>query len=145
MADKPRDDAGEAGAKVNDRLLPRTRSQSVLAVRLSRWLDERLWRVMREPPFQFARWLGALATVLTNWLASGPPKSAVAYIPVAAVVALLLLPDARSIAVGGLSFERLSEEAHQRKEDVDTLSPVDELSKEVSTVEDHQPEQVYPE
>lgn len=69
-------------------------------------LDSQAWRATRGAPFQFVRWLGALATVVVNWVQSGSQQSAAAYLPVLAVVALLLVPDAQSIEIVGLKFNR---------------------------------------
>src|SRR5215813_11871642 len=52
------------------------------AVRTIRLIDSRAWRASQGASLQFARWLAALATVLVNWIQSGPPQSAVAYLPV---------------------------------------------------------------
>ena len=76
----------------------------------------------QEAPFQFARWLGALTTVVTDWLLAGPSQTAAGYIPVFAVVGLLLLPDARSIGIAGLTFERLGREMHQNRKTMHELS-----------------------
>jgi hypothetical protein len=69
-------------------------------------LDSQAWRLTRGAPFQFVRWLGALAAVVVNWVQSGTAQSIAAYLPVAAVVVLLLLPDAQSIEIAGLRFNR---------------------------------------
>jgi hypothetical protein len=90
----------------------------VQAIRL---IDSRAWQTSQGAPFQFARWLAALTTVIVNWALSGPPQSTVAYLPVLTAVALLLLPDAKSIEVAGLRYERLTNEISQQRRDVDTL------------------------
>ena len=79
-------------------------------------IDSRAWRASQGAPFQFARWLAALATVLIDWVQSGTPQSAVAYLPVLTVVALMLLPDAESIGVGSLRFERLTSEVGRQEQ-----------------------------
>jgi hypothetical protein len=86
-----------------------------------RLLDSQAWHATGGAPLQFARWLAALATVIADWIQSGAPQNAVSYVPVLAVVALLLLPDARSIAFAGVRFERLTDEVAQQKQAVDTL------------------------
>jgi cytochrome c-type biogenesis protein CcmH/NrfG len=69
-------------------------------------LDSDVWRRLRDDaPFRFARWLAAVTTVAADWHLNGNPKSAVAWLPVLAVVMLLLLPDASSIALGGFSWQ----------------------------------------
>jgi hypothetical protein len=85
-------------------------------------LDFQAWRATRGAPFQFVRWIGALATVVVNWVQSGTLQCAAAYVPVLAVVALLLLPDAQSIEVPGLKFDRLTDEIDRQSRSVDRLS-----------------------
>ena len=84
--------------------------------------DEQVWRTSQGAPFQFARWLAALAAVLIDWAQFGLPQNAVAYLPVLTLVALLLMPDAKSIGVGSLTFERLTSEVGRQKHAVDRLS-----------------------
>jgi hypothetical protein len=98
--------ANAAGKGKGD--LPRSVAarQGAAALQAIRLIDSRAWGASQGAPFQFARWLAALATVLIDWVRSGPPQSAVAYLPVLTVVALLLLPDAQSMGVGSLRFER---------------------------------------
>ncbi len=96
------------------------------AMQAIQMLDWRAWRALQGALFQFVRWLAALATVLVNWAQSGPPQSAVAYLPVLTAVALLLLPDAESIEVASLRFERLKGEVGRQKRTVDRLC--DEVS-----------------
>jgi hypothetical protein len=101
-------------------------SQDMAAMRAIRLVESRARRASRGRPFQFVRWLAALGTVLVDWVQSGPPQSAVAYLPVLTVVALLLLPDAESIEVASLRFERLKTEVGLQKRAVDRLC--DEVS-----------------
>ena len=91
-------------------------SRAKATLQMIRLLDSQAWRATRGASFQFVRWFGALATVVVNWAQSGTPQSAAAYVPVLLVVALLLLPDAQSIEIAGLKFDRLTNEiARQRR------------------------------
>lgn len=85
-------------------------------------VDSRAWRSTCRAPLQFIRWLAALGTVIGDWLKSNGTQSAAAYVPVLVVVALLLLPDAQSIAVAGLKFERLKSEVATQQQAVARLS-----------------------
>jgi hypothetical protein len=84
--------------------------------------DSAAWQAMRTPPFQFIRWLAALTTVVADWLAAGTPRSLISYAPVLMIVALLLLPDARSIKILGVKFERLTSEVTRQGDAVDRLA-----------------------
>jgi hypothetical protein len=129
MPANSRREAANAAAKGKDDLPCSVKvRQGMAAVRTIRLLDSRAWRALQGAPFQFVRWLAALATVLVNWVQSGPPQSAVAYLPVLTAVALLLLPDAESIEVASLRFERLKSEMGRQKR------AVDRLCDEVSTI-----------
>jgi hypothetical protein len=69
-------------------------------------LDTDTWRKMRDDaPLRFARWLAALGVIIGAWDVMGVPKSAIAWLPVLAIITLLLLPDASSIAFGGFSYQ----------------------------------------
>jgi hypothetical protein len=100
------------------------------AIQATQQFDEQVWRASQGTPFQFARWLSGLAAVLIDWAQFGPPQSAVAYLPVLTLVALLLMPDAKSIGVGSLKFERLTNEVGRQQH------TVDRLSEEVSFIND---------
>lgn len=105
----------------DDPRYPVNASRAITALQIIRLLDTRAWRATRGAPFQFARWLAALAVVVVSWVQSGTLQSAAAYVPVLAVVALLLLPDAQSIGVAGLRFDRLTNEVAQHRHAVDRL------------------------
>lgn len=112
--------------------------QGMAAMRAIQLIDSRAWRASQGAPFQFARWLAALATVLIDWVQSGTPQSAVAYLPVLTVVTLLLLPDAESIGVGSLRFERLTSEVGRQKQGVrpeHELQTVQMVEQDVSPVQ----------
>jgi hypothetical protein len=69
-------------------------------------LDADAWRKLRDDaPFRFIRWLGALGLLVGAWDALGTPSSAAAWLPVLGIIALLLLPDASSIAFGGFTYQ----------------------------------------
>jgi len=105
-----------------------TESRTKAGLRMVLLLDSQAWRATGGAPFQFVRWLGALTTVVVNWVQSGTLQSTVEYLPVVAIVALLLLPDIQSIEIAGLKFDRLTDEiARQRR-------AVDKLSAEVSLI-----------
>jgi hypothetical protein len=89
-----------------------------------RLLDSTSWETNCSAPFQFLRWLSAVAMVVAEWVEAGAPHSLISYLPVLLIVALLLLPDAQSITIGasGLKFERLSNEVAQQRRDVDRLA-----------------------
>jgi hypothetical protein len=95
--------------------------QDLTGTRVIRLLDSKVRQTPQGAPFQCVRWLAALTAVLVNWIESGLPPSAVAYLPVLTVVALLLLPDAQSIGFAGLRFERLTNEMVRQKLAVDRL------------------------
>ena len=102
-----RRDAVNSAPELNhDRRCSAKAGQAKAGLQMVLLLDSQAWRATRGAPFQFVRWLGALATVVVNWVQSGTPQSAAAYVPVVAVVALLLLPDAQSIEIAGLKFKR---------------------------------------
>jgi hypothetical protein len=118
-----RDGAVISAHELNDE--PRRPEEASLAkagLRMALLRDSQAWRATRGAPFQFVRWLGALATVVADWIQSGTPHSTVAYVPVLAVVALLLLPDAQSIEIPGLKFDRLANEVTRQRRSVDRLS-----------------------
>jgi hypothetical protein len=96
--------------------------QGAAAMQAIQQFDEKVWRTAQGAPFQFARWLAALAAVLIDWAQFGPPQNAVTYLPVLTLVALLLMPDAKSVGFGGLKFERLTSEVGRQKHTVDRLS-----------------------
>jgi hypothetical protein len=122
MAPNPGRDAATGTDGMNDDPRhPARTSRAMAALRIIRLLDSQAWRAMRGAPFQFVRWLAALATVVVNWVQSGTLQSAAAYVPVLAVVALLLLPDAQSIGIVGLSFDRLTNEVARQRRAVDRL------------------------
>jgi hypothetical protein len=89
---------------------------------MPRKADSAAWQAMRTPPFQFIRWLATLTTVVADWLAAGTPRSLISYAPVLMIVALLLLPDARSIKILGVKFERLTAEVTRQGDTVDRLA-----------------------
>jgi hypothetical protein len=81
-------------------------SQLVTTWRTVQKLDADAWRKLRDDaPFRFIRWLGALGVVIGTWYLQGTPHDATAWLPTLAIVALLLLPDASSIAFGGFSWQ----------------------------------------
>jgi hypothetical protein len=125
-ANSRREAVDVAGKEKDDLLRPVKVRQGIAAMRTIRMIDSRAWGASQGAPFQFVRWLAALTTVLMNWVQSGTPQSVVAYLPVLTVVALLLLPDAASIGVGGLRFERRTSEVGRQKRPADGLG--DELS-----------------
>ena len=101
-----RDAVNSAPESNNDPRRLAKASQAEAALQMALLLDSQAWRATRGGPFQFVRWLGALATVVANWVQSGNLQSTAAYLPVLVVVALLLLPDAQSIEIAGLKFDR---------------------------------------
>jgi hypothetical protein len=101
-----RDALNSAPESNNDPRCLAKASQAEVGLQAALLLDSQAWRATRGAPFQFVRWLGALATVVVNWVQSGDLQSIAAYVPVLAVVALLLLPDAQSIEIAGLKFNR---------------------------------------
>ena len=69
-------------------------------------LDADAWRRLRDDaPLRFVRWLGTLGVVIGTWAHMGGARSATSWLPVLAIVALLLLPDASSIAFGGFTWQ----------------------------------------
>jgi hypothetical protein len=69
-------------------------------------LDADAWRKLRDDaPLRFTRWLGALVVISVAWDVLGIPHRATAWLPVLAIVVLLLLPDASSIAFGGFTYQ----------------------------------------
>lgn len=116
-----RDAVNSAPELNNDRRCSAKAGQAKAGLQMVLLLDSQAWRATRGAPFQFVRWLGALATVVVNWVQSGTLQSAAAYVPVLAVVALLLLPDAQSIEIPGLKFDRLTNEIARQRRSVDKL------------------------
>lgn len=116
-----RDAVNSASELNNDRRCSAKAAQAKAGLQMVLLLDSQVWRDTRGAPFQFVRWLGALATVVVNWVQSGTLQSAAAYVPVLAVVALLLLPDAQSIEIPGLKFDRLSGQSPCRPSEPITL------------------------
>jgi hypothetical protein len=100
---------------------PAKASQAKATVQKIRLLDSQAWLAMRGAPFQLIRWIGALATVVVDWLQSGTLQSATAYVPMLVVVALLLLPDAQSIEIAGVKFDRLTNEIVQQTRSIGRL------------------------
>jgi hypothetical protein len=101
-------------------------SASELRSQVTTWqvlqgFDAQVSRASHQTPFQFARWLAALLTVIVGWLVMGTQQSVTAYVPTLAVVAVLLLPDAQSIAVAGLKFDRLRDEVASQHEEISRL------------------------
>src|ERR1700734_2981294 len=147
MVQNLRPDAANSARELNNYPRhPARASQAKAGLQMILLLDSETWRATRGAPFQFARWIGALVTVVANWVQSGTPPSAAAYVPVLAVVALLLLPDAQSIEIPGLKFDRLSNEITRQRHSVDRLSAEDSsqptgLPKETEgpSDADHQP------
>jgi hypothetical protein len=92
------------------------------ASRLTQSLDSAFWRATTRPPFQFLRWLGALCTVTVEWALSAGHANASSYLPVVLIAGLLLLPDAKSITLPGLKFERLTDEVTRQREEVARLA-----------------------
>lgn len=69
-------------------------------------LDADAWRKLRDDaPYRFIRWLCALGVIIGAWDVLGTPDHTSAWLPVAAIVLLLLLPDASSIAFAGIRFQ----------------------------------------
>jgi len=83
--------------------------------------DSQAWRATCKAPFRFARWLAALLTAIAGWLVVGTQQSAAAYLPALGVVVLLMLPDAQSIAIAGLKFDRLRDEVASQQAEVSRL------------------------
>jgi hypothetical protein len=122
MAPNPGRDAATTTGEMNDGPRhPAKTSRALAALQILRLLDSQAWRATRGAPFQFVRWLAALATVVVNWVQSGTLQCAASYMPVLAVVALLLLPDAQSIGIAGLRFDRLTNEVARQRRTVDRL------------------------
>jgi hypothetical protein len=67
-------------------------------------------------PGQAARWTAVLGLILWRW-ASGWPSAATGWVPVAVVALLFLLPDAGSVAFGGVTIE-----IRRTREDLQTLT-----------------------
>lgn len=89
-----------------------TRKAEAVAWRALQKADTDAWRnVSDSPPFRLIRWLGVLGLVIGFWGANGNPRSATAWLPVLAVGVLLLLPDAASISVGGLTWKARQDKA----------------------------------
>jgi len=85
-------------------------------------LDSVAWRAVRDDPaLQFARWLGALAAIVLYGLLPHVIGNAPVYVP-ALVAAVLLLPDAKSITVGGLKFDRLQKDVIRQNEEIGKLN-----------------------
>lgn len=91
-----------------------------------RVLDTRAWEANHTEPFRFIRWLGALATAVSGLIESYTAHIAMPYLPTLLVVAILLLPDARSITVGwggsSMKVDLLTNEVTQQRHDVDRLA-----------------------
>lgn len=69
-------------------------------------LDADAWRKLRDDaPYRFTRWLCAVGIVIGAWDVLGTPERISAWLPVAGLVLLLLLPDASSIAFAGIRFQ----------------------------------------
>lgn len=122
VPDFRRDAVNSAREMNNDPRHPLEASQAKARLRTILLLDSLAWEATRRAPFQFVRWISALAAVVVNWVQSGSTQSAAAYVPVLAVVALLLLPDAQSIEIPGLKFDRLTNEIARQRRSVDRLS-----------------------
>jgi hypothetical protein len=127
-----RDAVNSAPELNNDRGCSAKAGQAKAGLQMVLLLDSQAWRATRGAPFQFVRWLGALATVVVNWVQSGTLQSAAAYVPVLAVVALLLLPDAQSIEIPGLKFDRLTNEMARQRRSVDELGEVSSINNSLS-------------
>ena len=110
------------GARNDDLGIAAEERGLTLFLRILQRLDSRAYRATGRAPFQFVRWLAALTTVIIDWLQLGTPRSPAACVPVLAVVTLLLLPDAQSIAVAGLRFDRLRDEMASQQRTVARLS-----------------------
>jgi hypothetical protein len=118
-----RRDVVNSARKLNsDPRRPVKASQAKAGLQRILLLDSRAWGATRGAPFQFVRWTSALATVVVSWVQSSTLQSAAAYVPALAVVALLLLPDAQSIEIPGLKFDRLTNELARQRRSVDRLS-----------------------
>lgn len=111
-----------AGKSADGLRSPARARPGAAAMQAIQQFDEQVWLTSQGAPFQFVRWLAALAAVLIDWAQFGLPQNAVAYLPVLTLVALLLIPDAKSIGVGSLKFERLTSEVGRQKDTVDRLS-----------------------
>jgi hypothetical protein len=84
-------------------------------------LDAMAWRAVRDhPALQFTRWLAALAAIVVYGLLPHAIRNAPAYLP-ALVAAILLLPDAKSITIGGLKFDRLQKDVIRQNEEIAKL------------------------
>jgi hypothetical protein len=67
--------------------------------------DQNWWqRAVRSAPGQAARWLAVLGLVIWRWQ-SGVPRDFTGWLPVLIVAVVLLLPDAESVAFGGVRIE----------------------------------------
>lgn len=119
-----RDAANSARELNNGTRRPLKASQAKAGLHAILLLDSQAWGATRGAPFQFVRWISALATVVVNWVQSGTMQSPAAYVPVLAIVALLLLPDTQSIEIPGLKFDRLTNEIARQGRSVDRLSAV---------------------
>lgn len=68
--------------------------------------DADAWRKLRDDaPFRFTRWFVSLTVVSIAWYVMGIPNRASAWLPVLGIIALLILPDASSIAFGPFAFK----------------------------------------
>jgi hypothetical protein len=67
--------------------------------------DQNWWqRAVHSGAGQAARWLAVLGLVIWRWQ-TGAPSSLTGWVPVAVVALVLLLPDAESVAFGGVRLE----------------------------------------
>ena len=95
-------------------------SKLVTAWRTVQKLDADAWRKLRDDaPFRFIRYLGAIGVVIGAWKIMGTPHSATAWLPALAIVLLLLLPDASSIALGGFTWQarQAADQAQEASDD----------------------------
>jgi hypothetical protein len=85
-------------------------------------MDSVAWRAVRDDPaLQFARWLAAIAAIVVYGFLPHAISNAPGYVP-ALVAAVLLLPDAKSITVGGLKFDRLQKDVIRQNEEIAKLN-----------------------
>src|ERR1700735_554588 len=93
--DSRRDVLGGRDA-VDDGRGPVKASTPAAARRGIRLLDSTSWETNCSAPFQFLRWLSAVAMVVAEWVEAGAPPSLISYLPVVLTVALFVVAGAQA-------------------------------------------------
>jgi hypothetical protein len=76
------------------------------AWRVARNADASAWpKLTNSTPLQMSRWLIAIGLVIGFWAANGNQGPATSWIPVGVLVLLLLLPDAASVGILGVTWQ----------------------------------------